>query len=55
MHMRDTETLPGSPDDSDRDSTTVSYSLDEDNLRDVDGDVETDFRNDNEVCTPCVY
>lgn len=40
VDMRDTETHPGSGGESDRDSTTVSYSLDEDNLRDVDEEVE---------------
>ncbi len=45
--MRDTETHPGTPDDSDRDSTTVSYSLDEDNLRDIDD--ESAFRDHSEV------
>ncbi len=47
MDMRDTETHPGTPDDSDRDSTTVSYSLDEDNLRDIDD--EGAFRDHSEV------
>ena len=46
--MRDTETHPGTPDDSDRDSTTVSYSLDEDNLREIDDDPAV-FREDVEV------
>lgn len=36
VDMRDTETHPGSGGESDHDSTTVSYSLDEDNLRDVE-------------------
>ena len=36
VDMRDTETHPGSGGESDRDSTTVSYSLDEDTLRDVE-------------------
>ena len=53
--MRDTETHPGTPDDSDRDSTTVSYSLDEDNLREIDDDPAV-FREDVEVggcvCVP---
>ena len=40
VDMRDTETHPGSGGESDHDSTTVSYSLDEDNLRDVDEEVE---------------
>ena len=40
VDMRDTETHPGSGGESDRDSTTVSYSLDEDNLRDVEEEVE---------------
>ena len=40
IDMRDTETHPGSGGESDHDSTTVSYSLDEDNLRDVDEEVE---------------
>ena len=41
VDMRDTETHPGSGGESDRDSTTVSYSLDEDNLRDVEEEAET--------------
>lgn len=45
--MRDTETHPGTPDDSDRDSTTVSYSLDEDNLRDIEE--ESSYTGDAEV------
>ena len=40
VDMRDTETHPGSGGESDHDSTTVSYSLDEDNLREVDEEVE---------------
>ncbi len=34
--MRDTETHPGSGADSDHDSTTVSYSIDEDAIHDID-------------------
>ena len=41
VDMKDTENLPGSGMDSDRDSTTVSYSIeDENNLRDVVDEVE---------------
>ncbi len=47
VDMRDTETHPGTPDDSDRDSTTVSYSLDEDNLRDIEED--SNYTGDVEV------
>ena len=47
VDMRDTETHPGTPDDSDRDSTTVSYSLDEDNLRDIEE--ESSYTGDAEV------
>ena len=40
VDMRDTETHPSSPGaDSDHDSTTVSYSLEEDNLQDIEDDI----------------
>ena len=40
VDMKDTETQPGSGADSDHDSTTVSYSLEEDAIRDVVDDEE---------------
>ena len=49
VDMRDTETHPGSGGDSDRDSTTVSYSIEEDNLRDVEEDESlVEFRDINQ-------
>lgn len=39
VDMRDTETHPSSGADSDHDSTTVSYSLEEDTIQDIEEDV----------------
>ncbi len=57
--MRDTETHPGSGGESDRDSTTVSYSLDEENFRDVDegedykpGDADVELQDYRQIEGP---
>lgn len=45
VDMRDTETHPSPGGDSDRDSTTVSYSLEEDNMQDIDEDIQDRHRD----------
>ena len=48
VDMRDTETHPGSGAESDHDSTTVSYSLEEDTIQDVEEGEEQGVRGQGE-------